>query len=80
LWSKGKKLAHDFKDAIWGDERQQMQQSLDENKQVDAKNIRLEENKKMLMSAGAVGITVLGRFFPLPALYVLSSAAVIYLG
>lgn len=80
LWSKSTKVARDFKDAIWGDERQQLQQSLDKNKQADIDNMRKEENKKMLMSAGAVGFTMLGRAFPVPAMYVLGSAAVVYLG
>ena len=72
------RLAHDLKHAVLGSERQQLQLSLDSEQEKALTNRKQTENRKLLMSAGAVGLAALGTLSPI--LYVVGSAAVIYLG
>jgi Cu2+-exporting ATPase len=74
----GKKLFHDVKSALLGDERQQLQSSLDSDKQKLTECRKQEENHKLLLSAGATGLACLGSVSP--AFYILGSVAVVYLG
>ncbi|MEN8218273.1 MAG: hypothetical protein ABFS56_18265, partial [Pseudomonadota bacterium] len=73
----GKKLVYDLKNAIWGDERQQLQLSLDPNMQADIERRKKEKNRNFVLSSGALGLTLLGTVSP--AFHLLGSAAVLYL-
>ena len=72
-----KDLVHDMKDAIWGDERQQLQMTIDPNLRAEIERRNKEENRNLRLSAGATGIALLGTLFP--AFYWLGSVAVIYM-
>jgi len=73
-----KKLVSDLKNAIWGNDRQDLQLKLDPTMQteVDLRNQR--ETRNLALSAGATGLAILGNTSP--AFYLLGSAAVVYLG
>jgi heavy metal translocating P-type ATPase len=73
-----KKLVYDFKNAIFGDERQQLQLSIDPDMQTQIESRKKQENRKLVLSAGATGLAFLGTMSPV--FYVLGSVAVLYLG
>ncbi|MEK8021090.1 MAG: heavy metal translocating P-type ATPase [Candidatus Parabeggiatoa sp.] len=73
----GIKLVHDLKNAIWGDERQQLQLSLDPDMQTSIVRQKKEENRNLGLSAFAMGLALLGAVSPV--FYVLGGAAVLYL-
>ncbi|SEB14188.1 ATPase, P-type (transporting), HAD superfamily, subfamily IC [Thiothrix caldifontis] len=75
---QAKRLLHDVRSAIWGDERQQLQQSLDPQLQADVEQRRQAEKRRQVLSLGATGLAILGTSYP--AFYLLGSAAVLYLG
>ncbi|MEN8215160.1 MAG: heavy metal translocating P-type ATPase [Pseudomonadota bacterium] len=74
----GKKLVHDLKNVILGDERLQLQLSLDPDMQADIERRKKEEKRNLVLSSGAMGLTLLGTVSP--PFYLLGSAGVLYLG
>jgi len=72
-----KKLLHDFKTAVLGDERQQQQLTLDPDMQADIQKYDQEANRNLVLSAGATGLALLGSVYPM--LRILSAGAVLYL-
>jgi len=74
----GKKLVSDIKNAITGKERQQLQLSLDPEMQKDIALRQKEENRKIVLSSGALGLALLGTLSPV--FYLIGSTAVLYLG
>lgn len=74
----GKQLFSDLKSVLIGDERKELQKSLDPGLQSLEEAHKRRGGRNMLLSAGALGLAVLGTTYP--AFYVLGSAAVIYLG
>jgi Cu2+-exporting ATPase len=75
---QAKQLLKDIKSAVWGDERQQLQQNLDPSLRVDEEKRRQAEKRRQVLSIGATGLAILGTASP--AFYLLGSAAVLYLG
>jgi Cu2+-exporting ATPase len=73
----GKKLLHDFKIAMLGDERQQQQLILDPKMKSDFDEYKKEADRNLRLSAGATGLALLGAVFPMLA--ILSIGAVLYL-
>lgn len=71
------KLVQDLVSAIFGDERQQLQMKLDPKLQIELEARKKEENRKLILSSGAMGVAALGTLSPV--FYILGSAAVIYL-
>lgn len=78
FFSKATQLADDLKTAIFGDERQQMQLELDPERKTEIEARKQQENQKIILSAGATGLAVLGTVSPF--FYLVGSGAVIYLG
>jgi len=72
-----KKLIHDIKNAILGDERHQLQVSLDPEIQTRVERRKKEENRHLVLSMGAGGLVLLGTLWP--AFFILGIAAVLYL-
>jgi len=72
----GKKLLHDFKIAMLGDERQQ-QLILDPKMKSDFDEYKKESDRNLRLSAGATGLALLGAVFPMLA--ILSAGAVLYI-
>lgn len=69
-------LVHEVKNAIWGDERQQLMLTLDPDLQAEIEQRKREENRALKLSAGATGLAVFGTLCP--TFYWLGSAAAIY--
>lgn len=76
--SAGLRLWRDIKSAILGDERQQLQMSLDAERQAKLATRKREENRKLRLASGATALALLGTLSPL--FYGVGSVAVIYLG
>ena len=74
----GKKLVYDLKNAIWGDERQQLTLSIDPDMQAKIDQQKKQENRQLVLSTGALGLAFLGTVSPV--FYLLGSAMVFYLG
>lgn len=73
----GKRLIYDIKSAILGDERYQHQLNLDPNLPTNVTRHKPEENRNLVLSAGATGLVLLGTLSS--AFYLLGSVAVLYL-
>lgn len=73
----GKRLLHDLKVALLGDERQQQQLSLNAEEAANLENFKQQANRNMLLSAGATGLALLGAFSPV--FWLLGAGAVLYL-
>jgi len=72
-----KKLLHDFKTSILGDERQQQQLTLAPEMQADIEKYQKEANRNIVLSSGAMGLALLGSVYPM--LHILAVGAVLYL-
>jgi len=72
-----KKLLHDFKTSVLGDERQQQQLTLDPEMQADIEKYQKEANRNIVLSTGAMGLALLGSVYP--TLHILAVGAIIYL-
>jgi cation transport ATPase len=72
-----KKLLHDFKTSILGDERQQQQLTLAPEMQADIEKYQKEANRNIVLSLGAMGLALLGSVYPM--LHILAVGAVLYL-
>jgi len=71
----GKMLIHDIRNAIWGDERHQLQLSLEQD--IPASVARRKDNRHLVLSAGSVGLVLLGTLSPVFSM--LGVVAVLYL-
>ncbi len=72
------KLLKDFKTAVLGDERQQLQMTLDPEMQALIEKQHQEVNRDLMLSAGALGLALAGSVYP--PLYMLGIATLLYLG
>ncbi len=72
-----KKLLHDFKTSILGDERQQQQLTLDPEMQEDIQKYEKEANRNLVLSAGATSLALLASVYPVLGL--VGAGAVLYL-
>jgi len=72
-----KKLLHDFKTSVLGDERQQQQLTLDPEMQADIKKYEKEANRNLVLSVGATSLALLGAVSPI--FRILGAGAVLYL-
>ena len=74
----GKNLLRDLANAVTGKERQQLQLSLESDEQTSIARQKKEQNqRKLALSGGALGLALLGVASPL--FYLLGSVAVLYL-
>lgn len=74
----GKQLVSDLKSALVGDERRELQESLDSDLNSVKEAQKRRSGRNIVLSTGALGLAILGTASP--AFYLLGSAAVIYLG
>jgi len=61
----GKTLFKDFKTSILGDERQQLQLTLNPDMQGDIEKYKKEANRNLVLSIGATGLALLASVSPL---------------
>ena len=72
-----RKLLHDLKSSVLGDERQQQQLTLDPEMREDIKKYEKDANRNLVLSVGATAIALLASVYPM--LGILGAGAVLYL-
>jgi len=72
-----KKLLHDFKSAIFGDEREQLQLALNPEIKAEVEKRKKEENRSLVLYSSMAGLAFLGAVYP--TFRLLGIGAVLYL-